>query len=141
MSIHEFNEKNIATLYWKSITSFQDLFDFFKEPDHENAPSSLADDFGRLQVWAENVAAHRRGVMSLDHRIHLNTFLVGTSGISSGNSEESQSDHNNELESSHEANPMRDAEHALPVDVDTAAEIASTTSLKEAIKTPRLATD
>jgi hypothetical protein len=29
---------------------------------------------------------------------------------------------------------MRDAEHTLPVDVDTAAEIASTTPLKEAIK-------
>jgi hypothetical protein len=42
----------------------QDVLDF-----HENAPSSLADDFGRLQVCAENVAAHRRGVISLDHRL------------------------------------------------------------------------
>lgn len=35
----------------------------------EDAVSTLPDDFGRLKVWAENVAAHCNGTLSLDHRL------------------------------------------------------------------------
>jgi hypothetical protein len=55
----------IAALYWESVATFNRLFDNFKE----DSPDTLPDDFGRLKVWAENVAAHRRGFMSLDHRL------------------------------------------------------------------------
>jgi hypothetical protein len=57
----------IAALYWESVATFNRLFDTFKAL--QDPPDTLPDDFGRLRVWAENAAAHRRGVMSLDHRL------------------------------------------------------------------------
>jgi hypothetical protein len=58
----------IAALYWESVAAFNRLFDHFKTAS-QDPPDTLPDDFGRLRVWAENVAAHRRGFMSLDHRL------------------------------------------------------------------------
>jgi hypothetical protein len=63
----ELNTITIAALYWESVASFNRLFDHFK--GSQDPPDTLPDDFGRLKVWAENVAAHRRGVMSLDYRL------------------------------------------------------------------------
>ncbi|KAI5792835.1 hypothetical protein FPQ18DRAFT_378220 [Pyronema domesticum] len=48
--------------------SFQQLFHFF-DNSTEDVPDILADDFDRLKVWAENVGAHRRGTLGLDHRL------------------------------------------------------------------------
>jgi hypothetical protein len=58
----------IHALYWEAIASFQQLFHFF-DNSTEDVPDTLADDFGRLKVWAENVGAHRRGNLGLDHRL------------------------------------------------------------------------
>jgi hypothetical protein len=44
------------------------LFDSF-ETREVVTPSTLNDDFGRLKVWAENVGAHRKGTLGLDHRL------------------------------------------------------------------------
>jgi hypothetical protein len=54
-------------LYWLANTSFHQLLNSYEEPP--DAPVKLADSYGRLKVWAENVAAHRRGKVSLDHRL------------------------------------------------------------------------
>jgi hypothetical protein len=58
----------IAALYWESVAAFNRLFDHFKTASQDPL-DTLPDDFGRLRVWAENVAAHRHGFMSLDHRL------------------------------------------------------------------------
>jgi hypothetical protein len=50
--------------------------DCLDEP--EDSLDSLADDLGQLKVWAENVAAHRRGTMSLDHCLREASTLKGT---------------------------------------------------------------
>jgi hypothetical protein len=52
----------IPALYWESVASFDRLSDHFK--GLQDAPDTLPDDLGRLKVWAENVAAHGRGVIS-----------------------------------------------------------------------------
>jgi hypothetical protein len=57
----------ITALYWESIKSFNRLLDFLGSS--KDAASTLPDDFGRLKVWAENVAAHRNGTLSLDHHL------------------------------------------------------------------------
>jgi hypothetical protein len=60
-------DMSIVGLYWQSIQSFQQLLGYCET---SNAPQpTLLDDFGRLKVWAENVAAHRRGEMSLDYKL------------------------------------------------------------------------
>lgn len=64
----ELNQITIAALYWEAVASCRRLFNFFGESPE--SPTSLADDFGRLKVWAENVGAHRHGTtLSLDHRV------------------------------------------------------------------------
>jgi hypothetical protein len=63
----DMSQITISDLYWQSIESFQQLLGYCET---SNAPQpTLLDDFGRLKVWAENVAAHRRGEMSLDDRL------------------------------------------------------------------------
>ncbi|KAI5797170.1 hypothetical protein FPQ18DRAFT_324147 [Pyronema domesticum] len=54
-------------VYWQADTSFRRLLGSYKEPP--DAPVKLSDSYGRLKVWAENVAAHCRGKISLDHRL------------------------------------------------------------------------
>jgi hypothetical protein len=63
----ELDQKSIMELYWLANTSFRQLLNSYEEPP--DAPVKLADSYGRLKVWAENVAAHRRGKVSLDHRL------------------------------------------------------------------------
>jgi hypothetical protein len=62
-----FNSMSIAVLYWKAVACFRQLLSSLDEADDNTG--TLADDFGRLKVWAENVAAHRHGTISLDHRL------------------------------------------------------------------------
>ncbi|KAI5789276.1 hypothetical protein FPQ18DRAFT_403484 [Pyronema domesticum] len=57
----------IAALYWESVAAFNRLLDHFNKSSH-NPPDTLPDDCGWLRGWAENAAAHRRGVISLDHQ-------------------------------------------------------------------------
>lgn len=57
----------IMALIWQSVASFNRILDHFEWS--QDPSDTLPDDFGRLKVWTENVAAHRRGVMSLDHRL------------------------------------------------------------------------
>jgi hypothetical protein len=63
------DQAKIGALYWAAVKSFYKLFDHFSQTEDKPASNTLNDDFGRLKVWAENVAAHRRGKMSLDHRL------------------------------------------------------------------------
>jgi hypothetical protein len=63
----ELDQKSIVELYWQANTSFCQLLDSYEEPP--DAPVKLSDSYGRLKVWAENVAAHRRGKSSLDRRL------------------------------------------------------------------------
>ncbi|KAI5816702.1 hypothetical protein BZA77DRAFT_311673 [Pyronema omphalodes] len=58
---------SIQELYWKAFTCFRQLLSSLGEADDNTG--TLADDFGRLKVWAQNVAAHRHGTISLDHRL------------------------------------------------------------------------
>ncbi|KAI5783291.1 hypothetical protein FPQ18DRAFT_419515 [Pyronema domesticum] len=61
------NEKLISTHYWECITSFQLLFDYLNK--NGEVPEKLLGAVGQLRVWAENLAAHRRGSISLDYKL------------------------------------------------------------------------
>ncbi|KAI5788617.1 hypothetical protein FPQ18DRAFT_379732 [Pyronema domesticum] len=97
----------IAALYWESVATFNRLFDNFKAL--QDPPDTLPDDFGRLGVWTENAAAHRRGVMLLDHLLRealsvkemvkgllmeLNNVLEETLGMASEEAEAKGIKHN-----------------------------------------------
>jgi hypothetical protein len=62
------DQVTFASLYWSVIDSFKILFDYYKD-NATDIPSTLSDEHGRLRVWAENVGAHREGLMPLDHRL------------------------------------------------------------------------
>jgi hypothetical protein len=63
------DQVTVASLYWNVIDSFKLLFDYYKGNASTDIPSTLSDEHGRLRVWAENVGAHRQGLMSLDYRL------------------------------------------------------------------------
>jgi hypothetical protein len=65
----QLDQITIAALYWEAVATFGRLFEFYAKSTEQDTPATLTDSFGRLKVWAENVGAHRRGTMGLDHRL------------------------------------------------------------------------
>ncbi|KAI5792247.1 hypothetical protein FPQ18DRAFT_378468 [Pyronema domesticum] len=137
----ELDQITIAALYWESVATFNRLFDHFKE----DSPDTLPNDFGRLKVWAENVAAHRRGFMSLDHRLreassvkemvkdllmNLNSVLEETLVMALEEAQAKGIEQNTAKPETTEAN----CTEAQTVDSDIDDEIRSTSPLKEAVK-------
>jgi hypothetical protein len=65
------------SLYWQCIESLHQLFDYLKKSPENDVPDSLRAAVGRFRVWAENVAAHRRGSNSLDYKLREATRFRG----------------------------------------------------------------
>ncbi|KAI5810634.1 hypothetical protein BZA77DRAFT_347640 [Pyronema omphalodes] len=82
-------DKQISALYWECIEAFRRLFKHIQEHGVNgkkvDIPDKLAGAPGQLQVWAENVGAHRRNSkLSLDYKLreasryraHVKVLLV-----------------------------------------------------------------
>jgi hypothetical protein len=66
---------SILSLYNLCIQSFDRLGRLLQHPDYDRAEQALAsqtaleDELGRFRVWAANSGAHRKGRVSLDHKL------------------------------------------------------------------------
>ncbi|KAI5810393.1 hypothetical protein BZA77DRAFT_171749 [Pyronema omphalodes] len=64
-------EKQISALYWECIDAFRRLFKHLQvNGERVEIPEKLSGAPGQLQVWAENVGAHRHNsTLSLDYKL------------------------------------------------------------------------